>query len=93
MKGHAEITGMFVDTSVPSLRACLVSHELASIGATVVIAARRLEPLQKTQKEITQLGGKCDIVHPLNVKEESSCYAAIETILKRHGRLDGWYFC
>lgn len=55
----------------------------------VVIAARRLEPLQKVQSEIQSYGGKCDVVHPLNIREADQCYAAVKTILERHKRLDG----
>jgi NADP-dependent 3-hydroxy acid dehydrogenase YdfG len=54
-----------------------------------VIAARRLEPLQKTQKEIQDLGGKCDIAHPLNIREEESCNSVIKSIVEKHKRLDG----
>ena len=66
---------------------------LAHPSRPLVIAARRLAPLEKTQKEIQALGGKCDVYSPLNIKEEESCYACIKEVVKRHGRLDGlgWF--
>lgn len=57
--------------------------------AKSVIAARRKEPLEQVQKEIQSYGGKCDVVHPLNIREAEQCYAAVKTVLERHGRLDG----
>ncbi|KAI9014261.1 short-chain dehydrogenase/reductase SDR [Hyaloraphidium curvatum] len=65
-----------------------IAHELASLGATVVVAARRLEQLQKTQNEIRALGGKCDAVQ-LNLKEDESCQAAVKTVIERHGKITG----
>jgi citronellol/citronellal dehydrogenase len=36
------------------------AHELASLGATVLIAARREEPLAQTVAEIHAAGGRCE---------------------------------
>ncbi|KAI9026741.1 short-chain dehydrogenase reductase sdr [Hyaloraphidium curvatum] len=66
-----------------------MAHEIASLGATVVIAARRAEPLERTKKEIEVHGGKCDIAPGLNVRDEKSCAAAVEAVVAKHGRLDG----
>jgi citronellol/citronellal dehydrogenase len=64
------------------------AHELASLGAQVVIAARRAELLEKTAAEIAEAGGKCSTAL-VNIRDEKSVDALIATVLERHGRLDG----
>ena len=64
------------------------AHELASLGAQVVIAARRQELLEQTAREIAESGGKCSIA-TVNIRDEKAVDALIETVLARHGRLDG----
>ncbi|KAI9026733.1 putative citronellol/citronellal dehydrogenase AtuB [Hyaloraphidium curvatum] len=66
-----------------------MAHEIASLGATVVIAARRPEPLERTKNEIEALGGKCDVLPGLNVRDEKACAAAVAAVVAKHGRLDG----
>jgi citronellol/citronellal dehydrogenase len=64
------------------------AHELASLGAQVVIAARRTEPLEETAAEIHEAGGRCTTA-PVNIRDEKSVDAMIAAVLERHGRLDG----
>jgi citronellol/citronellal dehydrogenase len=64
------------------------AHELASLGAQVVIAARRQELLDRVAAEIDEAGGKCSTV-AVNIRDEKSVDAMIATVLERHGRLDG----
>lgn len=64
------------------------AHELAALGAQVVIAARRAELLEKTAAEIAEAGGKCSTV-TLNIRDEKAIDAMIATLLERHGRIDG----
>ena len=64
------------------------AHELASLGAQVVIAARRREPLERTAAEIAGAGGRCDVVE-LNVRDEPAVDATLRAIVEKHGRLDG----
>ena len=64
------------------------AHELASLGAQVVIAGRKVEKLDKVVAEITEDGGKamglvCDI------RVEEQVRDTIATVLKEFGRLDG----
>ncbi|KAI9025406.1 hypothetical protein DFJ74DRAFT_704906 [Hyaloraphidium curvatum] len=66
-----------------------IAHELAALGATVVIAARRAEPLLKTKAEIESLGGRCDVYHPLNIRDEKNCAAFAAEVVRRHGSIDG----
>jgi citronellol/citronellal dehydrogenase len=63
------------------------AHELASLGAQVVIAARRSEPLEQTAAEIVAAGGKCSTA-TANIRDENAIDAMITTVLGRHGRLD-----
>jgi len=64
------------------------AHELASLGAQVVIAARRQELLDKTAAEVADAGGKCSTV-AVNIRDEKSIDAMVATVLERHGRIDG----
>jgi citronellol/citronellal dehydrogenase len=64
------------------------AHELASLGAHVVIAARRAELLEKTAAEIAEAGGKCSTV-TVNIRDEKAIDAMVASVLERHGRIDG----
>jgi citronellol/citronellal dehydrogenase len=64
------------------------AHELAALGASVVIGARRPEPLAKTAAEISDAGGRCHVVS-LNIRDEKSVDDTIAGIVAQHGRLDG----
>ncbi len=65
-----------------------IAHELASLGANPILAGRRLDPLERTQDEITASGGASDIV-TLDIRDEEAVDAVIRDIVNRHGRLDG----
>jgi len=64
------------------------AHELAALGAHVVVAARRSEPLEQTAAEIAESGGRCD-VETLNVRDEAAVERVVGSIVEKHGRLDG----
>jgi citronellol/citronellal dehydrogenase len=64
------------------------AHELASLGAHVVVGARRSEPLEDTASEIASAGGRCDTVQ-LDVRDEEAVDTAVASIVERFGRLDG----
>jgi len=64
------------------------AHELAALGAQVVIAARRQELLDRTAAEIADAGGKCSAL-TVNIRDEKQVDALIAAVLERHGRLDG----
>ncbi len=64
-----------------------IAHELASLGATVVVAARRSEQLSTTVGEITASGGRSTAV-PLDIRDVDAVEAAVAQVLSRHGRLD-----
>ncbi|KAJ3343463.1 hypothetical protein HDU93_008122 [Gonapodya sp. JEL0774] len=65
-----------------------IAHELASLSATVVVASRKRENLDTVQKEITGLGGKCDVI-TVNIRDPDSCRACVKWVLDKHGRIDG----
>ncbi len=63
------------------------AHELAALGAQVVIVGRDDEKLQKVRAEIEEDGGKiatmvCDI------RDEAQVIATIDGVLQRFGRID-----
>ena len=64
-----------------------IAHELARLGATVVIAGRRPEPLAETGAEIQADGG---LAFPLslNIRDEVAVQAALAAVVADHGRLD-----
>ncbi|KAG0369616.1 hypothetical protein BC939DRAFT_530500 [Gamsiella multidivaricata] len=64
-----------------------IAHELASLGATVVIAARKIDQLQAVQNEIQLLGGICDTMQ-INIRDAAMATKLIENIVIKHGKLD-----
>lgn len=64
------------------------AHELASLGAQVIITGRTLEKLDQVMQEITQDGGKafslvCDI------RDEAQVKSTIAAVIEKFGKLDG----
>lgn len=64
------------------------AHELAALGATVCIAGRTKEKLEKVQQEITEDGGKCSI-YPCDIRVEEEVIGMIDSVLTEHKRIDG----
>ena len=64
------------------------AHELASLGAVVVIAGRRAEVLEETAEEIRSDGGRCEVA-PFDIRESEAVDASVADIVARHGRIDG----
>jgi citronellol/citronellal dehydrogenase len=65
-----------------------VAHELASLGATVVITGRTLEKLERTVAEIIEDGGKAHAC-AFDIRDEDQVKAAVHGIYLQHGRIDG----
>jgi citronellol/citronellal dehydrogenase len=64
------------------------AHELASLGATVVITGRKVDKLERTAAEIRDDGGT--VAHySFDIRDEEQVQAAITEILTNHGRIDG----
>ena len=59
--------------------------ELAACGAQVVVAGRRLEPLEETVSMCSD--GLCEAV-ACDIREEDQVHALVDGVLERHGRID-----
>jgi citronellol/citronellal dehydrogenase len=66
------------------------AHELAALGAQVVIAGRRKELLDETAQEISECGGKCDVVQ-MDIRDEENVDAGVAEVVSRHSRIDGLF--
>lgn len=64
-----------------------IAHELAALGALVVVGGRRLEPLQQTVAEIIEDGGKA-ACKQLNIRDEDEALRTLQAVVAEHGRLD-----
>lgn len=64
------------------------AHELAALGATVLIAARRAEPLEQTAAEIRAAGGRCDTA-TLDIRDEEAIERTVKAFVAEHGAIDG----
>ena len=60
---------------------------LAGQGASVAIAARRVEKLEELKKEIEGKGGKA-LVIPMDVTKKEDIEAGVKKIVETFGRLD-----
>lgn len=65
-----------------------VAHELASLGATVVITGRKLAKLEQTAAEIRGDGGRATS-YGFDIRDEDAVRSAVADILNEHGRIDG----
>jgi citronellol/citronellal dehydrogenase len=65
-----------------------IAHELASLGATVVVAGRRPEPLERVVAEIGESGARA-FASALNIRDQEAVDAAIASIVDTHGGLHG----
>ncbi|MGQ0699919.1 MAG: SDR family oxidoreductase [Panacagrimonas sp.] len=64
------------------------AHELAALGATVVLAGRKAEKLERVRTEIEAGGGRAD-TRVIDIREGDSVRAGIAAVLAAHGRIDG----
>jgi citronellol/citronellal dehydrogenase len=64
------------------------AHELASLGAHVLIAARRADRLERTAAEIQEAGGRCTTA-VLDVRDEKAVDQVVAALVAAHGRIDG----
>ena len=65
-----------------------VAHELAALGATVILTGRGADKLQQVADEITQDGGKAEIA-AFDIRDEEALRAAVSDAVRRHGRIHG----
>ena len=64
------------------------AHELASLGAHVVLVGRKLEKLYDVAGEIVADGGRASF-HSCDIRDEDAVQNTIEAVVLVHGRVDG----
>ena len=64
-----------------------IAHELAALGAQVVLAARKLERLEVTRAEIAAAHGSASI-YLCNIRKEEEISALFDTVLGQYGKID-----
>ncbi|CAG1019977.1 citronellol/citronellal dehydrogenase [Burkholderiaceae bacterium] len=64
------------------------AHELASLGATVVLIGRNADKLQAVAAEIQEQGGRVDTA-ACDIREEETVRRTVASIVERHGRIHG----
>ncbi|MDP2262509.1 MAG: SDR family oxidoreductase [Hydrogenophaga sp.] len=64
------------------------AHELASLGAHVVLIGRSLAKLQDTAGEIVADGGRASF-HACDIRQEEAVRTVIAATVAAHGRIDG----
>ena len=64
------------------------AHELAALGAQVVLLGRNLEKLQAVDAEIKRDGGLVSY-QVCDIRQEETVKTAIDEIVKQHGQIDG----
>lgn len=65
-----------------------IAHELASLGAHVVITGRKQEKLDRVLAEIAEDGGSAE-AHAFDIRDEEAVKAAVGAIVGRNGRIHG----
>jgi citronellol/citronellal dehydrogenase len=65
-----------------------VAHELAALGATVLISGRTPEKLDRVAAEIREDGGRCD-TRAFDIRDEAEVQAAVASVLAQHGPVAG----
>ncbi len=65
-----------------------VAHELASLGATVIISGRTQAKLDAVAGEIAHDGGRCDTV-AFDIRDEEAVKANVAAVIAKHGPVSG----
>ena len=65
-----------------------VAHELASLGATVLLSGRKQDKLDRVAAEIAEDGGRCDTA-AFDIRDEDAVKAAVAAMVGRHGAVHG----
>ncbi|RKP25284.1 short-chain dehydrogenase/reductase SDR [Syncephalis pseudoplumigaleata] len=63
------------------------AHELASLGAVVVVAGRKIDALKRVVAEIKQSGGQADYVS-INVRDVDSVAKGVEQVMQKYQRIN-----
>ena len=65
-----------------------VAHELANLGARVVLLGRKPEKLQRVEAEIAAAGGQAEHA-ALDIRDEPLVQSTVRELVARHGRIHG----
>jgi citronellol/citronellal dehydrogenase len=65
-----------------------VAHELASLGAHVVLLGRKPDKLARVQEEIAAAGGSVQ-QQVLDIRDEPAVQSCIQALVGQHGRIHG----
>ncbi|MBE0547996.1 MAG: SDR family oxidoreductase, partial [Rubrivivax sp.] len=65
-----------------------VAHELASLGATVVISGRSQDKLDRVAAEITADGGSVDTI-AFDIRDEDAVKSGVAAVVAKHGPVAG----
>lgn len=65
-----------------------IARGFAAEGATVVLAARSLDDLERVQKECEASGAAAAVVVPTDITDEGQVHALVAGVLDAHGRID-----
>jgi citronellol/citronellal dehydrogenase len=64
------------------------AHELAALGAHVVLLGRKLDKLQHVASEIVADGGRCAF-HGCDIRSEEEVQDVVQAVVVAHGRIHG----
>ncbi|MCX7165447.1 MAG: SDR family oxidoreductase [Rhodocyclales bacterium] len=65
-----------------------VAHELAALGAMVILTGRSADKLRQVAAEITEDGGRADFA-AFDIRDEESVRTSVHEMVGRHGRIHG----
>jgi citronellol/citronellal dehydrogenase len=65
-----------------------VAHELAALGALVVISGRTADKLDRVAAEIGEDGGRC-ATRPFDIRDEEAVRANVASVVAEHGPVHG----
>lgn len=65
-----------------------IAHELASLGAHVVLIGRKQDKLERVAGEINNDGGECSL-YSLDIRDEESVKETVGQIVQTQGRIHG----
>ena len=66
-----------------------IAHELASLGAELVLAGRSEEKLKRTAREITEDGGRVLEYYSVELRDEPAVIELVDKVVKQHGPMQG----
>src|SRR5437763_2156267 len=66
------------------------AHEIAALGAHVVITGRKADKLATVKSEIEASGGSCE-THAFDIREEAEVKEAIAKVVTANGRIQGLF--